>query len=117
MTTLLDTPISNVAARQQAIESLRALVQDGAVLQALSIKNNVALQTARHMKLSWTRAVATILEPHPHLIERFNGWCGPLLSDNAQLPAFVEQFHSEMQHRVAHAQAALTYLEAQPLIP
>lgn len=110
-TVVLNGPVSGTTNRQRLAESLRELVQEGIRIKTQKVWSAAILQEARQLKLDWSRRVTELLEPiGEEWAAPFNSWRGQLLPERAELRLFVEQFLSEMDHRVRELEGTIDRL-------
>lgn len=96
--------------RDEAMKSLKALLDRGVALRHQRIRSAAELEKAREAKGEWTQLVNTILNQMfdtDSVSAEFNSWSGKILPEFAGLTQFVERFYEEMDFRVRTVHAVM----------
>jgi hypothetical protein len=100
--------------RADVASALRVAVEKGAAIQARRIRYQEDLDEARSLKLKWTQALTDLLNAlfdGSAVADYCNDWVGRIFPEYAELGNFIEQFHEEMDYRLAKLRLVLKRVE------
>src|SRR6478672_7938587 len=105
MTATTEKPASAklVLPRAEAVGHLKKMLDRGAEIKAVRIRNGDELDKARGLKLEWMQDTTDLLNnlfDNTSVSDYCNDWVGKIFPEYAEFGNFVDQFYEEMDYRL-----------------
>ena len=92
-----------IVPRVDAVRMLRAMIDRGAEIKAMRIRNGDELDKGRGLKLEWAQDATDLLNnlfDNTSVADYCNDWVGKIFPEYAEFGNFVEQFYEELEYRL-----------------